>query len=92
MMASVDAFRVGRIELRTLVVDLKGLFGEADLHDDRLVAEWWTHAAPIAEELERRTEDRAPERAASDENLDRALSDFRRWVRSVLDSTDLERT
>jgi hypothetical protein len=92
MMASVDAFRAGRIELRTLVVDLKGLLGEADLNDDRLVAAWWTHAAPIAEELELRTEDRAPERAASDENLDQALSDFRTWARSVLDSTGLERT
>jgi hypothetical protein len=43
-------------------------------------------------EIELRTDDGVREGAASDENLDRALSDFRTWACSVLDSTGLERT
>jgi hypothetical protein len=42
MIALVDAFRAGRIELRRLVVDLEGLLGEADSHDGRLVGECGT--------------------------------------------------
>ena len=90
MIASVDAFRAGRIELRRLVVDLKGLLGVADRHDDCVVAEWWNHAALIDMELD--TEDWAPEGWASVEAPDRAVSDFGMWACSVLDATDLERT
>jgi hypothetical protein len=92
MMASVDAFHAGRIELPTLLIDLEGLFGAADVYDARLEAEWENHVAPIAIELELRTGDWPTESAAGDENLDKALSNFRMWARSVLDSTDLERT
>ena len=90
MIASVDAFRMGRIEIRTLVRDLEGLLGAADVRDRRLIDEWWNHAAPIVREAACRTEDLVSERA-SDENLDRALSDFRAWACSVLDSADPER-
>jgi hypothetical protein len=92
MIASVDAFRAGRIELRRLVVDLESLFRAADLYDRRLMDEWRNHAAPIEMELELRAEDSASEGAVSDESLDRALGDFRSWASRVLDSTDLERT
>jgi hypothetical protein len=43
-------------------------------------------------ELELRTEDWAPPGSGSDEALDRALADFRRWVMDVLASTNDELT
>jgi len=92
MIASVDAFRLGRIELRTLVADLEALLRAIDLHDRRLLDEWWQHATPIAMQLELPTGDPAYEGTASINALDRALSDFRTWTCSVLDATDPERT
>jgi hypothetical protein len=92
MIESIDAYRAGQFDLRKLVVDLQGLLGAVELHDDHLVREWWNHEAPIDMELELRTEAWAPEGSASDQALDRALSDFQTWARQVLDSTDGERT
>jgi hypothetical protein len=92
MIESVDAYRAGHFDLRKLVVDLQGLLGAADLHDAHLVNEWWDHEAPIDMELELRTEAWAPEGSASDEALDRAMSDFETWAREVLDSTDSARS
>jgi hypothetical protein len=92
MIESIDAYRAGDLDLRKLVVDLQGLLGAADLHDTDLVGEWWNHQAPIDMELELRTEAWAPSRSASDDNLDRALSEFQSWARGVLSSTDHQRT
>jgi len=78
--------------LRKLVQDLQGLMGAADLHDQSLIAEFWSHEAPIDMELEPRTEDWAPPGSASDEALDRALTGFREWVMDVLSSTADQRT
>ena len=57
-----------------------------------LVNEWRDHEAPIDMELELRTEAWAPDGSASDEALDRALTDFQTWAPAVLDSTDADRT
>jgi hypothetical protein len=91
MIASIDAYRAGDLTLAKLVPDLQGLLGAADLHDTRIINEFWDHTAPIDMELELRTEAWAPKGSASDEHLDRALDAFEVWARSVLDSTDQAR-
>jgi hypothetical protein len=92
MVERVALFRAGQLDLRTLVQNLQGLLGAADLHDDRLVDEFWMHEAPIDGELELLTESWAPPGAASEEALEDHLTLFVRWVESVLADTDDART
>jgi hypothetical protein len=92
MTESVDDFRAGQLDLRKLLNDLRGLMAAADLQDQAIIDEFWNHDAPIDMQLELRTEDWAPPGAASDEVLDQALTDFRRWATGVLDWPDDERT
>jgi hypothetical protein len=56
MIEHVDAYQAGRIDLKTLTWNLKGLLGASDLHGTRLVHQFWDHFAEIDMEYELRTE------------------------------------
>jgi hypothetical protein len=92
MLERLDAHEGGSIDLGRLVVDLQGLMGAADLHDQHLVDEFWNFCAPIDMELELRTESWAPAGSASDEQLSAAMRDYRLWVERVLATTNDERS
>ena len=91
MLEQLDAYEAGDVSLAQLVRDLQGLLGATDLHDDSLVSEFWNHEAPIGMELELRTENWAPPGSASDDNLRRAITDYRAWASNVLATTNDER-
>jgi hypothetical protein len=93
MIERVGAFRSGEIHLSKLEEDLRGLYVEADPHDARIREDFESVWSPIDQENELRTEPWAPAGAASDANLDRALSEFVVWVDTVVasDSSDEHR-
>jgi hypothetical protein len=92
MLERIDAFEAGEVGLTKLASDLRGLFTASDLHDTRLISEFWDRFQGIDMEDELRTEGWAPPGAASDEALSAALDDYRRWVVQVLATTDDRRT
>jgi hypothetical protein len=92
MLERIDAFEAGTFGLTKLASDLRGLLAASDLHDTNLISEFWDHFQRIDMEDELRTERWAPPEAASDEVLNVALNDYRRWVTHVLATTDNRRT
>jgi hypothetical protein len=92
MLERIDAFEAGVLDVTRLASDLKGLLSASDLHDTRLISDFWDHFLPIDAEEELRTEGWAPPGAASYEALSAALSDYRRWVQDVLATANDERT
>lgn len=92
MIDEIASYRMGGIDLRTLVQRLQGLMGASDLHDGNLIDEFWSRQAPIDMELELRTEPWAPPGSASDIALQTALDDFVTWVQMILATTDDNRT
>ncbi|MGH3187625.1 MAG: hypothetical protein ACRDOL_10255 [Streptosporangiaceae bacterium] len=84
MLDLIGAHRAGRLDLRTLVEGLRGLYVEADPHDagirDQFEAMW----SPLDTEYELRTEPWAPAHSDSDDALGVALSAMTEWVTAVL--------
>ena len=91
MVDEVNAYQAGRIDLGSLMWNLKGLLGASDLHGMRLVLEFWDHFAEIDMEFELRSEAWAPGGLASDERLREALETFKTWVVQVMANTTKER-
>ena len=84
MLREVDGFRAGHLPLGKLVADLRGLFVEADPHDQGIRSEFEAVWGVIEGEHELRTEPWAPAGSASDANLARSLDEFTVWVRGLL--------
>jgi hypothetical protein len=92
MLERIAAFEAGEVGLSKLASDLRGLLTASDLHDTKLISEFWDHFHRIDMEDELRTEGWAPPGAASDEALNAALNDYRRWVTHVLATTNDRRS
>ena len=92
MIEALDNYETGVVDLQKLASDLKGLLAATDLHDQNLTAEFWDHFVEIDMELELRTEAWAPSGSASDQRLRDAVDGYRRWVETVLATTDELRT
>lgn len=90
MLGRVEDFRAGRVDLATLVSDLRGLFVEADPHNPVVRAEFEMMWSPIDGEYELRSEPWAPPGLASDGHLRAGLDNFCRWVHRVLDGDSTE--
>jgi len=84
MLDEINELRLGEIDLQTLVNDLRGLYVEADPHDEKVRQGFEVVWAQLDGQLELRTESWAPAGSASDEGLQRALDEFRDWVTGVL--------
>ena len=87
MLDRVAAFEQGRSELGALVGDLRGLFVEADPHDQRIRDDFEVVWSRLDHESELRTESWAPSEARSDERIDLLLKDFEKCVHMVLAGT-----
>ena len=84
MLKLVASYERGQLELGKLIADLRGLFVEADPHDQVVRSDFEAAWALIDAEYELRTEVWAPPGSASNENLQRSLDAFRIWVEEVL--------
>ncbi len=84
MIARVGKFRQGEMSLARLVDDLRGLYVEADPHDQAVRHSFEQHWSIIDSELEIRTEPWASPGAASEQRLTEALVDFESWVQGLL--------
>jgi hypothetical protein len=85
---AVEDHRAGRLSLRKLVEDARGLFDAADISDNDIRFEFEAVWAPVSGELELRAEDWSRPEWVSDERLATVLDDLRRWSldRSAQDS------
>jgi hypothetical protein len=86
MLRRVEDFRSDCQGLGSLVGDLRGLFVEADPHEQAIRDQFEQYWSPIDGQYELRTEAWAPPGATPDEDLDRALDSFERWVGDILAS------
>lgn len=92
MLERLDDHESGDVGLGKLLVDLRGLLDAADLHNRRVIDEFWLYFAPLEGEYELRTEPWAPPGLAGDEALEEALRSFREWAVAVLRETGDERS
>lgn len=88
MLKRVDHYREGATSLEKLLVDLRGLYDAADIHDGDIRAAFESYWSPIDGEHELRTESWAPPGLASDERLADLLDEFSRWIQHVLESAN----
>jgi hypothetical protein len=77
---SVDDHKGGRLSLRKLVEDARGLFDAADISDNDIRFEFESVWAPVSGELDLRTEDWGRADWAADERLATVLDDLRNWA------------
>jgi hypothetical protein len=84
MLDRIDDYNAGRIDLGTLVDDLRGLFVEADSHDPTVRADFEVHLSPMDAENELRTKPWAPAGGADEKSLTRSIESCRRWVTTAV--------
>jgi len=84
MLDQISAYRAGRLGLRALVQDLRGLYIEADSHDAGVRDQFEVMWSPIDAQDELRTEPWDPLGSASNETLTQALDAFAEWVIDML--------
>ena len=80
MIERIDDYKAGNVELGALLDDLRGLFVEADPHDQKIRSDFQDHWLPIDMEYELRMEGWAPAGSADDRTLAAAVDRFRDWV------------
>jgi hypothetical protein len=80
---SIDAHLSGRLSLRKLVEDTRGLFDAADISANQLRGEFESVWAPLSGELDLRIQDWAKPEWTSDERLKTVLLDLRSWASGV---------
>ena len=90
MIDRLDDYETQRIDLATLVRDLRGLIVEADPHDASTRFDFESYWAALDGEHELRTEAWAPPGSANDDQLARCLVDLRSWIGEVLQDEDPE--
>lgn len=78
---AVDDHKAGRLSLRKLVEDSRGLFDAADISDNDIRFEFESVWAPVSGELELRTEDWSQPEWVSDERLATVLNDLLDWAK-----------
>jgi len=78
--AAVDDHKGGRLSLRKLVEDVRGLFDAADISNNDIRFEFEAVWAPVSGELDLRTEDWSQQEWVSDERLETVLNDLRSWA------------
>jgi hypothetical protein len=88
MLDQIDLYGAGRITLDRLVMNLGGLLGAADLHDNDVVNAFYIHLAPIQRQIE--LQDWAPHKPISWPELDAAVQRYRAWAIAMLDDPSEE--
>lgn len=90
MLDRIDALDAGTVELGELVRELRGLFVEANSHDQRVRDDFEVYWSAIDAQHELRTESWAPSGTADDRALRASVDAFRRWVQTAVlaDKTD----
>ena len=77
---AVDDHRAGRLSLRKLVEDARGLFEAADISDNDIRSEFESMWSPVDGELELRTQDWSRPEWVSEERLATVLDELRNWA------------
>jgi hypothetical protein len=80
MVGEIDEFLAGRLSLRRLVDNTRGLFEAADVSDNRIRMEFDAAWSPVDAQLELRTESWSRPEWISDSDLNATVTNLRNWA------------
>ncbi len=80
IVVAVDDHNSGRLSLRKLVEDARGLIDAADISDNDIRFEFESVWAAVSGELDLRTEDWGKPECVSEGRLETVLDDLRAWA------------